>query len=243
MASFQNKTVIVTGAGTGIGRAVVAAFVAEGARVALIGRREAKLAEAAAGLPDWQVMLCPCDVADRDAVNVTVAAIEERLGACDVLVNNAGLNTNPRAVGEVAPEDWDLVIDVNLTGVFNMTRAALPGMRARGDGTIINVASTAGLRASAMAGAAYSASKHAVVAFTNSLNEEELPYGLRASAVCPGEVNTPILDKRVKPVSDERRAAMLQSQDVATAVLFVAGLPQRASVPLLVIKPMYQIFA
>ncbi len=242
MPQFENKTVIVTGAGTGIGRAVVAAFVAEGARVALIGRRAAKLAEAADGLPADQIMLCPCDVSDRDGVNTTVAAIEERFGAADVLVNNAGLNTNPRSVGEVEPDDWDLVVNVNLTGVFNMTRAALPAMRARGDGLIVNVASTAGLRPSAMAGAAYSATKHAVVALTHNLNEEELPNGLRASAVCPGEVNTPILDKRVVPVSAERRAAMLQSEDVAAAVLFVAGLPQRACVPLLVIKPMYQLF-
>jgi NADP-dependent 3-hydroxy acid dehydrogenase YdfG len=242
MAQFTDKVVIVTGAGTGIGRAIVADFVREGAKVALIGRRMEKLEEAVADLPQEKVMLYSCDVADREAVNSTVQQIYEHFGTVDILVNNAGMNSNPRSVADVDPNDWDMVINVNLTGAFNMVRTVLPAMREKKEGIIINVSSTAGLMPGKLSGAAYSASKHGMVTFTHNINEEEWENGIRASAVCPGEVNTPIIDKRPNPVSDERRANMLQAEDVSASVLFVCGLPQRASVPVLVIKPLYQIF-
>src|SRR5687768_4446148 len=123
MAQFQDKVVIVTGAGTGIGRAIVADFVREGAKVALIGRRLEKLQEASADLPQEQVMLIDCDVADRDAVNSSVQQVIEHFGTVDILVNNAGTNSNPRSVADVNPDDWDMVVSVNLTGAFNMARA------------------------------------------------------------------------------------------------------------------------
>jgi NADP-dependent 3-hydroxy acid dehydrogenase YdfG len=243
MTQFKDKVIIVTGAGTGIGRAVAADFVAAGAKVALVGRRLEMLQAAATALPEQQVMLCSCDVADRDAVSATVQQVINHFGTIDILVNNAGTNSNPRSVGEVDPDDWDLVVNVNLTGAFNLARAVLPGMRERQDGIIINVASTAGVRARKIAGAAYSASKHGVVALSHNINEEEWENGIRATALCPGEVNTPILEKRVNPVSDERKIAMLQPEDVSATVLFVAALPKRANVPLLIIKPTYQHFS
>ena len=123
-----------------------------------------------------------------------------------------------------------------------MVRAVLPGMRAQRDGVVITVSSIAGLRASKLAGAAYSASKHGAVALTHSLNEEEVENGIRACAICPGEVETPLLEKRPEPVGAERRAAMLQPEELARTVLFVASLPPRACVPVLVIKPTAQIF-
>ena len=158
------------------------------------------------------------------------------------MVNNAGTNTNPRAVGAVDPEDWDHTIAINLTGVFNMVRAVLPGMRQKDDGVIITVSSIAGLRASKLAGAAYSASKHGAVALTHSINEEEVAHGIRACAICPGEVEQPLLEKRPEPVSAARRAAMLQPEELAQAALFVASLPPRACVPLLIIKPTTQLY-
>ena len=242
MAQFENKVVIVTGAGTGIGRAIVADFVREGAKVALIGRRLDKLQEASTALPPEQVQMYSCDVADREAVNATVEQIFQQFGTVDILVNNAGINSNPRTVADVDPADWDMVINVNLTGAFNMVRTVLPAMREKQDGIIINVSSTAGLMPGKLSGAAYSASKHGMVAFTHNINEEEWENGIRASAICPGEVDTPIIDKRPTPVSDERRANMLQPEDVSASVLFVCGLPKRASIPVLVIKPLYQIF-
>jgi NADP-dependent 3-hydroxy acid dehydrogenase YdfG len=240
MSQFTDKVVIVTGAGTGIGQQVARDFVNAGAKVAFIGRRIEKLQDAAKDLPDKMVMLCSCDVSDRDAVNSTAESIISAWGTVDILVNNAGINTNPRSVGEVAPSGWDRVLNINLTGTFNVIRTVLPRMREQQDGIIVNIASTAGLRAGKLAGAAYSASKHGMVALTHNINEEEWENGIRATAICPGEVNTPLLDKRTVPVSAEHKARMVPPKDVATSVLFVAGLSQYTNVPILVIKPTYQ---
>ncbi len=242
MRQFADKVVVITGAGTGIGAAIARGFADAGARVAFVGRRPEPLAAAAAGLNTERILLYSCDVSDRDAVSDLIATVEATWGAVDVLINNAGINTNPRSVGEVAPEDWDQTIAINLTGVYNMVRAVLPGMRQQNDGLIITISSIAGLRASKLAGAAYSASKHGAVALTNSVNEEEVASGIRACAICPGEVETPILAQRPEPVSAQRRAAMLQPEELAQAALFVAALPPRACVPLLVIKPTVQVF-
>ncbi len=242
MDRFAGSTVVVTGAGTGMGRAIARAFVKEGACAAFIGRRLEKLQEATAALPEERFMRAGCDVSDRAAVNSTARQVEERFGRVHILVNNAGVNTNPRSVAEVDPEDWDSTVAINLTGAFNMTRALLPGMREEKDGVIVNLSSTAGLRASELAGAAYSAAKHGMVALTHSINEEERDYGIRSCAICPGEVATPILELRPEPVEPERLERMLQPDDIAATVLFVAGLPPRACVPELVIKPVYQIF-
>jgi NADP-dependent 3-hydroxy acid dehydrogenase YdfG len=239
---FSQKVVLVTGAGTGIGQAIARSFVAQGALVGFMGRRQEALEQAAAGLPAAQVEVLACDVSQRQAVNDAVSRLADRFGSIAMLVNNAGTNTNPRSVGEVDPQDWDATVNINLTGVFNCIRAVLPGMRRLGDGLVINVSSIAGLRGSKLAGAAYSASKHGVVALTSSLNEEEMDHGIRACAICPGEVETPILDRRPEPVGPEHRARILQPDDVAAAALFVAALPPRACVPLLVIKPTTQIF-
>ena len=242
MEQLENKIAVVTGAGTGIGEATARAFVDAGARTVFVGRRLEKLEEAASGLDTGRVMLRACDVSDRAAVDALGAEVATGWGGVDVLVNNAGTNTNPRAVGAVDPDDWDHTIAINLTGVFNMVRAVLPGMRQKEDGVIITVSSIAGLRASKLAGAAYSASKHGAVALTHSINEEEVAHGIRACAICPGEVETPILEKRPEPVSAERRAAMLQPEELAQAALFVASLPARACVPLLIIKPTTQLY-
>ncbi len=158
------------------------------------------------------------------------------------MVTSAGINNRVRTAAEIDPADLDEGLAVNLTGVFNAVRAVLPGMRAAKAGLIINIASIAGLRASKLAGAAYSAAKHGVVALTHAINEEQREFGIRASAVCPGEVATPILKLRPEPVSEERKAAMLKPEDLAAAVLFIASLPAHACVPELIMKPVYQIY-
>ena len=242
MTTLNDKIVIVTGAGTGIGEQVARDLVKAGAKVAFLGRRTEKLKDASKGLPEDRIMLCSCDVSDRDAVNKTVETIVSAWGAVDILVNNAGINTNQRTTADVDPADWDRVININLTGTFNMVRAVLLGMREQSDGIIINIASIAGLRAEKLAGAAYSASKHGMVAFTHNISQEEWEYGIRATAICPGEVNTPILDNRPVPVSQEQREKMIKVEDISAAVLFVANLSKFTRVPELLITPTYHKF-
>ena len=242
MADLTDRTVVVTGAGTGIGRGIAQAFVAEGARVALLGRREEKLREAVQELEPGRAMTYQCDVSDRSMVNDTISRINNELGPIDILINNAGVNSNPRNVGDVAPSDWDKTLAVNLTGVYNCTRVVLPGMRERQNGLIINISSTAGIRTTKLAGAAYSAAKHGAVSLVNSINQEECEYGIRGCAICPGEVDTPIMDARPEVPDANRRKKMLKPEDIAAAAVFVARLPSRAMVPLIVITPVYHKF-
>jgi NADP-dependent 3-hydroxy acid dehydrogenase YdfG len=236
MAALDGTTAIVTGAGTGIGAAVAVALHGAGAAVTLIGRRPEPLAEVAGRLGD-RVHACACDVSDYDAVQAAVEEAARAHGPATILVNNAGINTNPRSVADVSLPDWDLTVAVDLSGVFYCVRAALPAMRAAGGGTIVNIGSTAGRWGSSLAGAAYSAAKHGVVGLNSVINDEESRHGIRCTVILPGEVETPILDRRPEPVSAERRQAMLQPEDVAAATLLAVTLPDRACITELVIKP------
>jgi NADP-dependent 3-hydroxy acid dehydrogenase YdfG len=143
-------------------------------------------------------------------------------------------------MAEMRPEQWDQVLAANATGAYNCTHAVLPQMRARRDGLIINISSIAGKRASALGGVAYAASKFAMAALGTAVANEENKNGIRVTNVYPGEVNTPILDNRPTPVSDEHKAAILQPEDVAALVVTIACLPPRAHVAELIIKPTRQ---
>lgn len=237
MAALDGAAAIVTGAGTGIGAAIAAALHGAGAAVTLVGRRAEPLARVAGRLGAERVLACSCDVADRNAVQAAVRDAAQAHGPASILVNNAGINTNPRSVAQVSLPDWDLTVAVDLSGVFYGVRAVLPAMRAAGAGTIVNIASTAGRWGSSLAGAAYSAAKHGVVGLTQVINDEESRNGIRCTVILPGEVETPILDRRPEPVSAERRRAMLQPEDVAAAALLAVTLPGRACITELVIKP------
>ena len=236
---MDGQVAVVTGAGSGIGLATATAFAREGCRVALVGRRPEPLEAAVAALGDLCVAL-PADVSDAEAVRRVAEEVVARWGRVDVLVNNAGLNVVERSIEAVSARDWATVLDVNLTGTFLVTQALLPTMRAQGSGTVLNVSSYAGWRAMALTGPAYSAAKAGVNSFTESLNLTERRHGIRACAVCPGEVATPIMDRRPVPPSAEARAAMLQPEDLAQTLLFLATLPQRASIELLTITPTVQ---
>lgn len=239
MHALRDQVAVVTGGGTGIGRAAAEALGRAGCRVALVGRRPEPLEETAEALRADSVdcLVLSADVGDAGSVRSIVDSVQQAWGRLDVLVNNAGLNVPRRAMQDVSVEDWDTVLQVNLTGTFLMTRAALPVMREQQSGTVINVSSIAGHRPSRLTGPAYNAAKAGVIAFTESVNFAERPHGIRACAICPGEVATPILDKRPSPPSAQARAAMLQSDDLGQTILFVASLPQRATVELLTIVP------
>ena len=239
MGSLDGQVALVTGAGTGIGRAVAEAFAREGARVALNGRRTEPLEEtarliAAAGGASF---VAAGDLTLEADVERVVQAVLEPFGFVDVLVNNAGLNVPRRALDELSAADGRAVIDADLTAPFLLTRAVLPGMRERRRGTVINVSSMAGVRASVLSGTAYSAAKAGLNSLTESINLAERVNGIRACTVCPGEVATPIMKLRPYPPSEEAMATMLQPEDVAEAVLLVAALPQRAAIDQILIRP------
>ena len=160
---LKGKTVLITGGGTGIGAGAALALEAEGCRVAIAGRREDKLREVAAAFSGEPAILCrAADVGDRSSAQDLVAWAEKELGQIDILVQSAGVNVVKRKLGELDPADWDKLLNVNATGAFNVMHAALPAMRKRRDGLIINISSIAGKRASMLGGVAYSAAKFAM---------------------------------------------------------------------------------
>jgi NADP-dependent 3-hydroxy acid dehydrogenase YdfG len=242
VARLDGRIAIVTGGGSGIGEATAAALAREGAKVAVVGRRPGPLEDLVGALAEegHTAFAAAADVTDPEAVTDLVAQVRERWGRIDVLVNSAGINVPGRDLASLSVADWDAVLRVNLTGTFLVTHAVLPIMREQRSGTIINVSSIAGYRAMALTGPAYNAAKAGVNAFTESINLADRRHGIRACAVCPGEVATPILELRPQPPSTEARASMLQPEDLAETIVFVATLPQRANVELLTIYPTEQ---
>ncbi len=240
---LQGKTALVTGGATGIGWGIAQALAREGCRVAIAGRRADKLRQAAA---TWgrepAILWHPVDVADRTSVQELFRWAEESLGPLDILVNSAGINIPNRTMATMQPQQWDEVLAINATGAFNCLYMVLPQMRARRSGLIINVSSVAGKRALTLGGIAYCASKFAMTALGTSVGNECAADGVRVTNIYPGEVNTPILENRPVPVTDERKAAMLQPEDFGELVVAIACLHPRAHVSEMVIKPTVQEF-
>ncbi|HUS38972.1 MAG: SDR family oxidoreductase [Pirellulales bacterium] len=241
--NLSDKTAVITGGGSGIGRATAELLAAEGCRVMIAGRGARRLSEALAGssAPD-RVRVHPVDVADRASVQDLFAEAAKQLGPIDILVNAAGINIPNRAFDQVTPEDWDRLLQVNATGTFNCIHAVLPQMCERGDGLIVNISSIAGKRGDMRGGMAYSAAKFAQSGLGMTLGAEVGTKGVRVTNIYPGETNTPILEDRPVRLSAEHLASILQPEDVAAAIRFVACLPPRAHVPELVITPTWQPF-
>ncbi|MFF5927729.1 SDR family NAD(P)-dependent oxidoreductase [Streptomyces hydrogenans] len=190
---LAGRSVIVTGAGSGIGRAAALAFAAEGARVVVADLN----AEGAAAVVEeigeggGTAVAVTGDLSEQAVVDTVTATAVERFGGVDVLVNNAGIMDGMQALADVTDAEWERVIRVNLTAPFLLTRAVLPHMLAAGRGAIVSTASEAGLRGSA-AGAAYTASKHGIVGLTRSLAVMYRGKGIRANAIAPGGTRTNI---------------------------------------------------
>jgi len=242
---LEGKVAWITGGGSGIGLAGAIELVKAGARVVISGRTEKTTREAEKqlrALGDAEGTLL--DVADKKAVAATAAGIEKRHGRIDILVTSAGTNIGGgrRNLKNLSLEGWDEVVAINLNGLFYCCHAVIPGMRARKDGLIINISSWAGRYASVLTGPAYNATKRAVIAVTESINMEECANGIRATSILPGEVATPILEKRPVPPTKEERARMAQPEDFGKAILFVATMPARTCVNELVIAPTWNRF-
>lgn len=237
MRDLTGKVAWVTGAGTGIGEAGAIALAAAGMHVVLSGRREDKLLEVAERCGQDKSTVEVLDVARKEDVASVAQRIIDQHGRIDVLVASAGLNPKNRNWHNVELEDWDQVIRVDLDGAFYCCKAVLPTMKEQGDGLIINISSWAGKHVSIVTGPAYTAAKHAMNAMTESLNMEACSFGVRATAVCPGEVATPILDNRPIPVSAEDRAKMVQADDCGDVIRFLAELPSHVCINELTISP------
>ena len=229
----------ITGAGSGIGRAGAVALAEAGASVVLSGRRREQLDEVAAAVvaAGGSAEAVPLDVADNGAVLAAAAGILDRHGRVDILVNSAGINLPNRFWKNQTPEGFERIVAVNLNGALACIHAVLPAMRAQRDGLVINIASWAGRFETYLTGPAYNASKHALVALTLSLNDEECVNGIRACVISPGEVATPILEKRPMPPSAEEIARMLQPEDLGRTIRFVAEMPSHVCVNEILISP------
>ena len=239
MSNLKGKVGWITGAGSGIGAAAAEKLASAGMTVVLTGRRKEPLMDLAQSIIDQggQAEIEPLDVTDKSAIAKAGAQINLRHGRIDLLVNSAGINVTERSWEKVSPDGWDRVINADLNGAFYCCKAVLPIMREQKGGLIINVSSWAGVHPSKLTGPAYNAAKHGMVAMNESLNIEEGGNGIRACALCPGEVSTPILDSRPQPPSEEERSRMLQQEDLGDTVLFLASLPPRVCVNTLVISP------
>ena len=243
-ATLAGQVAWVTGGGSGIGLAGAVELAKAGCRVVVSGRDADKLDAAiesaqARGAPPGSIEAAPLDVADAAAVARVGAAIVARHGGVDILVNSAGVNVPRRYWKETDAATFAEVVAINLNGATACTLAVLPGMRQRRRGTVVNVASFAGWYLSYLTGPAYTASKAGMIALTHSFNIEECVHGLRATALCPGEVATPILKKRPVQPSEEDKARMLQEVDLGRTIRFVAEMPPHVCINELVITPVW----
>jgi NADP-dependent 3-hydroxy acid dehydrogenase YdfG len=239
--SLANQSALVTGGGSGIGLGIALALAREGCRVVICGRNADKLRQAAASFRESPAILMRrCDVADRGEVLETISWFLSEVGPLNIVVNAAGINVVRRKMVELAPDDFDKILAVNTTGLFNVLYAVLPDMRTRRQGMIFNISSVAGKRALPIAGPAYAASKFAATALGTAVGLEERANGIRVTNVYPGEVETPLLDLRPVPLSEEKKAAMVHPEDIAACVIAIAKLPPNVVVPELVITPSYQ---
>ena len=239
MRDLKDKVAWITGAGSGIGAATALALAGAGMRLVLSGRREQALQQVADQVAQagGSARIAVLDVAEGDAVQAVADSIAASEGRLDMLVNSAGLNVRERNWKHLSRAGWDQVMRIDLDGTFYCCHAALPLLRRAGDGLIVNVSSWAGRHVSTLTGPAYSAAKFGVNAMTESLNIEECLHGVRATALCPGEVATPILDKRPVPVSAEQRARMVQAEDCGELMLFLARMPGHVCINDVTISP------
>lgn len=230
---LPGQVALVTGASSGVGRATARRLAQGGATVYAIARRVALLEELAQEVEGIRAQ--PMDVADRPETERLAERIAREQGRLDIVVAAAGTNVRRRRLGELSLDDWQTIMDVNVTGPFNVIQTCLPLLRAA-QGLIIVIASVSS-RWPDGSGPAYQASKRAVLGLAHAVALEERECGVRVSAVLPGLINTPLVDLKPAPPDEETRHRSLQPDDVAEACLFLAGLPARVFVPELVLLP------
>jgi NADP-dependent 3-hydroxy acid dehydrogenase YdfG len=238
--SLKDQSVLVVGASSGIGRETAVLFAREGARVMAAARRRERLAELQAQLAKegHPIEIAVADASVAGEMDAVARRAIEKFGKVDILVYVTGTNTPDRALTRLTPAVWDMMISVNLNGAFYATHALLPSMRNAGGGHLIYISSISGIVPD-VSGAAYQAAKRGMIGLAHAIRVEEKEHGIRTCALCPGLVETEILEKRPVKPSAETLAKALQPVDVAEAVLAVAKLPARAVVPEMQLLPTY----
>jgi NADP-dependent 3-hydroxy acid dehydrogenase YdfG len=239
MGALDGQVAIVTGGGTGIGECTAHLLAAEGAQVVICGRRQARVDTVARAVEKagGRCAARAVDLEDPDAAAAFVAWTLERWGRVDVLVNNAGHSSHARSIRWTGRKEWDSVMAVNLTAVYVLTQAVLPGMIERKSGTVVTVGSLAALKAGLIGGAAYGAAKAAVRNLMAHVHNTLRNQGIRATIVMPAEVDTPILDKRPHNPDAAARATMMQAEDVARVIHLAVTLPPRTVIEEIVLSP------
>jgi NADP-dependent 3-hydroxy acid dehydrogenase YdfG len=236
--TLKNQTVLVVGASSGIGRAIAIQFAREGANVMASARRQDRLQILQDDLAqeNIDIGISTADATNAAAMEELAARTVEVYEKIDIMVYASGTNTKDRALKNLATKTWDEVMCVNLNGAYYATRAVLPAMRERKSGHLIYIASISGLVPD-ISGAAYQASKRGMLGLAHAIRVEEKENSIRTCVVCPGLVDTEILEKRPVKPPPETLAKALQAEDVAEAVLFCAKLPARAVVPEMQLLP------
>jgi serine 3-dehydrogenase len=236
--SLKDKVVLVVGASSGIGRITAMLFARAGARVIASARRADRLREleTEAGKSGLSIRVQPADASKAEEMKKLVDDTQANVGTIDILIYAAGTNIPNRALNVLNPETWDMMLDANLNGAYYATYAVLPAMRAAGGGLLLYISSISGLMADA-SGASYQAAKRGLVGLAHAARYEERQNGIRTCVVCPGLVDTELVQKRpVKPTRETLDAA-LKPEDVAEMILAIASLPPRAVVPEIQILP------
>ena len=241
--NLKGKNVLLTGGGSGMGKATALALAKNGANVAIAGRNKENLASTVSlAQATEKISAKEADVTDRNSLEDLFQWFDVEFGTLDYLVHAAGINVAMRSMEELSPDDWDRLIQINLTGSYNVLRLTLNRMRPQKKGLIVLINSVAGKRSVPLAGIGYNASKFGMSGLGIGVAEEERNNGIRISNLYPGEVNTPILENRKEPPGEEHRQSILQAEDVASVILHLCQLPERVHIPELVVKPTLQSF-
>lgn len=247
MISLKSKTVLITGASSGIGKACAYAFAKEGANIIIGARRVERLEKIKNEIEDKysvKVLAIKLDVTNREEVVTSIAGLNDEWKNIDILVNNAGLGRGLNKLYEDNPEGWDEMIDTNIKGLLIVTKEVVKGMIERKDGHVINIGSIAGHQAYP-GGSVYCATKHAVRAITESLRMETLEHKIRVSTVDPGMVETEFSDVRFYGDKEKAKNVYkglepLTGDDIAETVLFCATRPKHVNINEIIVMPSAQ---
>ena len=234
--SLDNKIAWITGAGSGIGQNAAIKLSELGMKVILSGRNTKNLKDTSLKCRH-NTIIKTLDVSDKQSVKEIVTEIKKEVKFIDVLVNCAGINIESRDWDNINEDEWDNVIQTNLNGLFYCCKSVIPIMKQKMDGLIINVSSWSGNHVSLLSGVSYTSSKHALNAMNETINMKYCNYGIRACALCPGEVATAILDKRPKKLTIEQKNKMLQPDDLGETISFLCQMPKHVCINELTISP------